>query len=236
MCGRFTLAIQYEELAAELGVTPDPVIAEAFRPRYNIAPTDGNLVLRAGEGGMELLPARFGLVNFWAKDLSHAARQINARAETVREKPAFREAFARRRCVVPADGFYEWRREGRAKTPFWFHPSEDKILRFAGIYETWRDAVTGAEVRTFAILTTAANDVVGLVHDRMPALLTREDTRVWLTGSSDQAFSLLAPAPSGSLAAQRASSRVGNVKNDDPGLLADEGASPPEMPLFQRLR
>ena len=236
MCGRFTLAIQYEELAAELGVEPDPILAEAFRPRYNIAPTDGNLVLREREGRLELLPARFGLVNFWAKDLSHAARQINARAETVREKPAFRDAFEHRRCVVPADGFYEWRREGRAKTPFWFHPTEDRLLRFAGIYETWRDKVTGAQVRTFAILTTAANDVVGLVHDRMPALLTPDDTRVWLNGSSDQAFSLLAPAPNGALAAQRASPRVGNVKTDDPGLLTDEGAEPPELPLFQRLR
>ena len=236
MCGRFTLALQYEELAAELGIEPDPVIAEAYRPRYNIAPTDGNLVLRLHEEHEELLPARFGLVNFWAKDLSSAARQINARAETVREKPAFRDAFERRRCVVPADGFYEWRREGRAKTPFWFHPTEGKLLRFAGIYETWKDKATGQQLRTFAIVTTAANDVAGPIHDRMPAILTPEKAHVWLHGSADEAFSLLGPAPSRMLAAQRASSRAGNVKNDDPGLLTEDPAPPEEMPLFQRSR
>ena len=253
MCGRYTLAIEYQELAEELGVEPDPVIAEAYRPRYNIAPTDGNLVLRVVpaappeaapqglrepslQGHRELIPARFGLVNFWAKDLSAAARQINARAETVREKPAFREAFERRRCVVPADGFYEWQREGRAKTAFWFHPTDEKMLRFAGLYETWKDKATGAHVRTFAILTTAANDVVSKIHDRMPAILTRENMEIWLTGTSDQAFSLLGPAPERALTVQRASSRVGNVRNDDPGLLREEAPPEVEMPLFQRAR
>lgn len=237
MCGRFTLAIQYEELAEELGVEPDPVIAEAYRPRYNIAPTDGNLVLRERDGRREIIPARFGLVNFWAKDLSAAARQINARAETVREKPAFRDAFEHRRCVVPADGFYEWLREGpRAKTAFWFHPTEGKLLRFAGLYETWKDKVTGAQVRTFAILTTAANDVVGKVHDRMPALLPADATDLWLAGPADEAFALLGPAPESALVAQRASSRVGNVRNDDPGLLHEEAPAQAEMPLFQRSR
>lgn len=257
MCGRYTLAMMYEELAEELGVDVDPAIAEAYRPRYNIAPTDGNLVMRARsgameprassdpgarraheghEGHMELVPARFGLVNHWAKDLSAAARQINARAETVRSRPAFRDAFEHRRCVVPADGFYEWRRDGRAKTPFWFHPTEGKVLRFAGIYETWRSEVTGQRLRTFAILTTAANDVVGPVHDRMPAILSAEDARVWLTASSDEAFALLGPAPNEALAAQRASSRVGNVKNDDPALLSEENEAPAAMPLFDRGR
>ena len=254
MCGRYTLAITYEELAEELGVDVDPAIAEAYRPRYNIAPTDGNLVMRAQsgameprassdpgarrahEGQMELVPARFGLVNHWAKDLSAAARQINARAETVRSRPAFRDAFEHRRCVVPADGFYEWRRDGRAKTPFWFHPTEGRVLRFAGIYETWRSEATGQRLRTFAILTTAANDVVGPVHDRMPAILSAEDARVWLTASSDEAFALLGPAPNDVLAAQRASSRVGNVKNDDPALLSEENEAPAAMPLFDRGR
>lgn len=237
MCGRFTLAVTYEELAEELGIEPDPVTQEAYRPRYNIAPTDGNLILREEEGRRELIPARFGLVNFWAKDLSGAARQINARAETVREKPAFREAFEHRRCVVPADGFYEWKRDGRAKVPFWFHPTEGKVLRFAGLYETWKDKASGNRLRTFAIVTTAANDVVGAVHDRMPAILSAEDEHLWLTAAPDEAFALLGPAPNDALAAQRASSRVGNVKNDGPTLLIEDAPTPPEeMPLFARLR
>lgn len=236
MCGRYTLAITYEELAEELGVDFDPAIAEAYRPRYNVAPTEGMLVLREHEGHRELMPARFGLVNFWAKDLSAAAKQINARAETVRDKPAFREAFKHRRCIVPADGFYEWRREGRAKTPFWFHPNEGKLLRFAGLYETWKDKATGQQLRTFAILTTAANDVVGPVHDRMPAILTPDAARVWLSASPDEAFSVIAPAANDVLAAQRASSRVGNVRNDDPALLREDPPPRDDLPLFETRR
>ena len=233
MCGRFTLAMQYHDLAEELGIEPDPLFEEAYRPRYNIAPTEGSPVLRERDGHRELFAARFGLVNFWAKDLSGAARQINARAETVREKPAFRDAFTRRRCVVPADGFYEWRREGREKTPYWFHPEDDRLFRFAGLYETWRDKPTGHELVTFAIVTTAANDIVSPVHDRMPAILSSRDLDTWLHGPPEQAFSLLRPAPDKAVIAQRASHRVGNVKNDDPSLLREEPREP-EMPLFQR--
>ncbi|MEZ4298972.1 MAG: SOS response-associated peptidase [Polyangiaceae bacterium] len=237
MCGRYTLAIEYQELAEELGVDFDPVIAEVYRARYNIAPTDGMLVLREKEGGRELVPARFGLVNFWAKDLSGAARQINARSETVRDKPAFRDAFERRRCVVPADGFYEWKREGRARTPFWFHPSEGGLLRFAGLYETWKDKATGHALRTFAILTTAANDVVGEIHDRMPVVLDKEHVGLWLSGSGEEAYSLLRTADNGVLSVQRASRRVGNVRNDDPGLLRESGEEEEEeMPLFRGVR
>jgi putative SOS response-associated peptidase YedK len=236
MCGRYTLAITYRELAEELGVAFDPAVAEAYRPRYNIAPTDGNLVLCEQEGDLSLVPARFGLVNFWAKDLSGAARQINARAETVRERPAFREAFEKRRCIVPADGFYEWKREGKAKLPIWFHPSEGKLLRFAGLYDTWKDRATGQRLRTFAIITTGANELVGPVHDRMPAILAPEDAEVWLSAAPSEAFALLRPAPEGALEAKRVSQRVGNVRNDDPSLLvADEPASA-GLPLFERAR
>lgn len=236
MCGRYTLAITYEELAQELGVEADPVLAAAYRPRYNIAPTDGSLVLREHDGRMELAPARFGLVNFWAKDLSGAARQINARAETVRQKPAFREAFQERRCIVPADGFYEWQAQGRKKTPFWFHPAQGKVLRFAGLYETWKHQATGDRLTTFAILTTAANDVVGPVHDRMPVILAPENVQTWLTASADEAAQLLRTAADDWLVAQRASSRAGNVRNDDAGLLSEEEPPGESMPLFNRAR
>jgi putative SOS response-associated peptidase YedK len=233
MCGRYTLAMRYEDLAVELGVEPDPTLADAYRPHYNIAPTTGQLLLREHAARLELLPARFGLVNFWAKDLSGAGRQINARSETVREKPAFRKAFEARRCIVPADGFYEWRRDGKVKTPFWFHPTEGKLLRFAGLYETWKDPNTGHQLRTFAILTTPANDVVGPVHDRMPAILSAEDMGAWLSASPDEAYGLLRPAANETLVARRASQRVGNVKNDDPGLLQEEEEKSAALPLFE---
>ncbi|MBK8254171.1 MAG: SOS response-associated peptidase [Polyangiaceae bacterium] len=144
MCGRYTLAVEYEELIEAFGVPFNPHLAEVYRPRYNIAPTDGVLILREKQHLPELIPARFGLVNHWAKDLSGAARQLNARAETVREKPAFRDAFVSRRCVVPANGFYEWQGEGKAKVPFWLHPPNEKFC-------DWRDSMKRGAIRSRAL-------------------------------------------------------------------------------------
>lgn len=233
MCGRYSLALEYKDLAEELGVAFDPAIADVYKPRYNIAPTSGELVLCEQEGERVLLPARFGLVNFWAKDLSGAARQINARAETVRQKPAFRESFERRRCIVPADGFYEWKAEGKGKQPLWLHPAEGKLLCLAGLYDTWKDKNTGERLRTFAIITTAANHMMEPIHDRMPAILSKKSAQMWLSGSADEAFGLLRPAPEGALEARRVSKRVGNVRNDDPSLLEPDAPAPEALPLFQ---
>lgn len=246
MCGRMTLATaSYLDLSAILGASADPAIEAFYRPRYNIAPMSPHVVLRAREGQRQLVPARWGLINTWAKDPSVASRQINARSETARSRPAFRDAFERRRCVVPADGFYEWEGPKGARKPLWFHPTKGGLLHLAGLYETWNDPASGQPVRTFTILTTSANKLITPVHDRMPAILMPEEVDTWLAtpgrgepSNADEASALLRPAPNDYLEARPASRRVNSVQYDGPDLLSEdpeeEAASPPPKASTKR--
>lgn len=228
MCGRFTLTEPAAEaLAQELGVPVESL--SNYRPRYNIAPTDDHWIVRMKYEERELLPARWGLVNSWAKDRSRAARQINARSETAHQNQAFRNAFAQRRCVIPADGFFEWAGAKQARKPIWFHRPDGGILLFAGLYESWQREPRQWE-RTFTILTTEANQVVADVHDRMPVILPDERVDAWLYQSREdleELRSLLSPAPDELLIATYVSPRANSVKNDDPGIL--EEAAQPEL-------
>lgn len=262
MCARFTLAVpDFAWLARALEVAVDAgstlgaadqppagasttEAARLYRPRYNVAPSDVHLVLRAQDGRRELVPALWGITPRWsqgpaaapARRGAHAGGSaiVNARAETARSKPTFRGAFAARRCVVPADGFYEWTGAKGARRPFWFHPAEGGLLHLAGLYEAAADAPTGQPHVTFTILTTGPNAEVAKVHDRMPAILTPADVTAWLSGATpEQAEALLRPAPPGALIARPVSTRVNSVSNDDPSLLREER---PEasgtLPLF----
>lgn len=245
MCARFTLTLpDYAALARALGVEIAGAALDLYQPRYNAAPAGVHLVLRENEGKRELLPARWGLVPRWAKDASIGAKMINGRAETAREKPAFRDAFAKRRCVVPADGFYEWKGAKGARKPFWFHPPEGGLLYMAGLYELWKNPQTGQQERTFTVLTTPANEVVREVHDRMPALLDNGELDAWLGAAAGaEVDALLHPAAKGKLMARRVSTRVNSVTVDDPSLIAEVRAedSPPQpqprvgetLPLFK---
>ncbi|AKT36408.1 SOS response-associated peptidase [Chondromyces crocatus] len=186
------------------------------------APRSGRAGGASAAGGRVLVEANWGLLNRWVKDPAEARRHVNARAEGVREKPSFREAFARRRCVIPADGFYEWTGPKGARQPVWFHPQRGGLLHLAGLHETWHDPTTGEGFRTFVILTTAANDVVAPLHDRMPVLLAPEDVDAWLDveGSNlDEVEALMRPAPAKVLALRPVSRRVNTTREDDPGLL-----------------
>jgi putative SOS response-associated peptidase YedK len=227
MCGRFTLTIEdQEQLAKLLGAEADAYLQQHYRPRYNIAPTDDHWIVRVKQERRELLPAKWGLVNSWAKDAKGAARQINARAETADTRSAFRDAFKSRRCVVPADGYYEWTGSKDARQPHWFHRPDRGVFLMAGLYETWFPD-EGERRRTFTILTTRPNAVSTPIHDRMPAILTSDDTiDAWLDGEDDPAAlkRLLAPAPDDYLAVSRVSPRVNSVKNDDPELLVAQQA------------
>src|SRR6266540_2898881 len=139
MCGRFTLTYrERQRLAREMGVNVEEIPESAYQPRWNIAPTDPHFIVRQRYEERHALQAKWGLVNSWAKDAKRAAAQINARAETLTKSGSFREAFAKRRCVVPADGFYEWLRSGTERQPFWFHRPEGGLLLFAGLYESWQ--------------------------------------------------------------------------------------------------
>jgi putative SOS response-associated peptidase YedK len=215
VCGRYTLASPADELIESFEV---PAPAFAFASRYNIAPGQDALVVAEDARGRRLGPLTWGLAPNWMDEPGPGF--INARAETAHDKGAFREAFARRRCLVPADGFYEWKREGAAKVPYWLHPRAGGVIAFAGIWERW--SRPGAVPRhAFAILTTDANAEVRPIHDRMPVVLLRADWRLWLAKDSDtrEVQRVLQPAPDGTFAARRVSTRVNRPSEDDPGLI-----------------
>jgi putative SOS response-associated peptidase YedK len=239
MCGRFTLTRRdFDALAAELGAEAGAELAAEYRPRYNIAPTDWHWLVRQKLETRQLLPARWGLVNSWAHDAKGAGRQINARAETALKSRAFGEAFLTRRCVVPADGFFEWTGSKADRRPIWYHAPGGELLLFAGLYESWMDPATRVWMRSFTILTTDANETVAPVHDRMPVILRPERIDDWLFVPAEDrerqaasAAALLRPAGADTLVATPVSPRVNSVANDDEACLApDEG--PGQVPAL----
>ncbi|MDW8313723.1 MAG: SOS response-associated peptidase [Rhodovarius sp.] len=229
MCGRYFLQREPAELARHFAVAgPLP----NYAPSWNIAPTQAAPVLRrhpqTGARHLDLLS--WGLVPHWAKDASGAARLINARAESLAAKPSFRDAFARRRCLVPMDGFYEWqRRPGGGKQPFAVALCSGEPMAVAGLWEGWRQP-DGAWLRSFAIVTTASEGRQARIHERMPAILPRQDWAVWLGEAPGDPASVLRPYPSERLAIWPIHPRVGRVEENDPALLQRADAQvPPEL-------
>lgn len=215
MCGRFTLAAPSEELVEVFSVPP---LDAALRPRFNVAPGQDALVVGEDRRGRRMGMLRWGLVPAWAPEPGKPF--VNARSESVGRTRSFREAFLRRRCLVPADGFYEWRRDDRGKTPFLFRPGAGGILAFAAVWERWQGA--GQPARDgFAILTVAAGDDVAPVHDRMPVLVAPSRFALWLDRESapEDLRGLLVPAPPGTLRSHAVSRRVNSITEDDPGLI-----------------
>lgn len=190
-------------------------------PRYNIAPTDPALIVRHNEkGDRELVLVRWGLIPSWVKDPREFATLINARCETVVEKPSFRGAMRHRRCLVPADGFYEWTGTRGAKQPHLIRRTDRAPFAFAGIWEHWLGA-DGSEIDTMAILTTQANDDMRGLHDRMPIILAAETFDLWLDckpGTAEHVTHLLGPSPEGLLDHIEVDRRLNNPRNEGPGL------------------
>ncbi|HVP07068.1 MAG TPA: SOS response-associated peptidase [Candidatus Acidoferrum sp.] len=219
MCGRYTLATQLELLEPRFGV--DAGSAQHI-PRYNIAPGQMVPVVTA-ENGRMLSMMRWGLVPSWAKDESVGYRMINARAETVAEKPSFRKALESRRCLVPADGFFEWRKElgGSVKTPVRFVLKDRSLFAFAGLWERWKQP-DGKDLLTYTIITTGANELVRPIHDRMPVILGRSDEGRWLdvsTGKGKGPVDLLAPFPASEMEVYEVSTAVNSPRNDVPACI-----------------
>ena len=193
MCGRYAQRTDAKKLAKEFKVAEVPSV----KPRYNIAPTQEILAVNETGDGREMRFFKWGLVPAWARDASMGARLINARSETVADKPAFRQAFRQRRCIIPADGFYEWQRTGGRKQPFFFRMRDERPFGFAGLWERW-EGEGGEVIDSCAILTTEANEVLRPVHDRMPVILHPEDYKLWLVDDERKAelrLDLLRPFP-----------------------------------------
>jgi len=179
MCGRFTLAVDARELEEAFELAS----SVRLEPRYNIAPTEQVPAVRLGPKGRELVEMRWGLIPFWAKDEKIGHRLINARVEGAAEKPAFREAFRHRRCVIPSTGFFEWRVEGRRRQPFLVHRKDGGLFGIAGLWERWRGPE--GRVESFTLLTRPAAGPVAALHDRMPVVLAPEQAGPWLDPAAD---------------------------------------------------
>jgi putative SOS response-associated peptidase YedK len=219
MCGRFAQKTPPKKLAQVFGVSEVP----ETEARYNIAPTQSVLGVRLTPDGREMGYLKWGLVPSWAKDPSLGARLINARAETVEEKPSFREAFKLRRCLVPADGFYEWARTGGKKQPYFFRLKDERPFAFAGLWERWRGQ-DGSTIDSCTILTTEANETVGPVHDRMPVILGPEDYDLWLDGDPRQQGlrrELLRPYPASEMLSHPVSTLINSPRAQGAELVAE---------------
>ena len=258
MCGRFVSARKRLELLEEFGIERDRVAGGPDPepdPDYNVAPTRRIYAVmerRPRDEEAEQPPARelrlvrWGLVPSWAKDASAGGRLINARAETVAVKPAFRRAFAKRRCILPADGYYEWQtitEQGKQrKQPYFIHPKDGGALAFAGVYELWRDEALPADherawLWTAAIITTQATDDVGQIHDRMPMVIAYDHWADWLNPDNSEPGQLQAtmlPAMAGGLTSHHVSTAVNSVRNNGPELIVPLSAEPegPPSELF----
>jgi putative SOS response-associated peptidase YedK len=226
MCGRYALygpikrAPEHDRWFEEL---------EMFGPRYNIAPTQSAPVMRWVDGRPVLAALRWGLVPFWAKDPAIGNRLINARAETVAEKPAFRAAYRARRCLVPASGFYEWKKVPRGKQPYYVTRADGALMAFAGLWEQWQPP-QGESILTFTIVTTDANAMMRELHERMPVIPAPEDYEAWLAAKDPR--ELMRPCAPELLAARPVSSAVNGPRQDDPTLVEPQQIG--DRPLSRR--
>ena len=227
MCGRYAL---YGPISRHRNMPADAELPEWWatladtineRPmRFNVAPTDPMPVVGTSrEGAVKIREARWGLVPYWAKDAKIGHKAINARVETVAEKPMFREAFKRRRCLVPANGYFEWKAEGAAKQPYFIHDANGEVLLFAGLWEAWRETKASDPLYTYTIIVGPPGVVSGDIHDRAPVILPETLWNDWLTGEAAEASALLESVREPTLTYHPVPKAVGSPKNDAPGLV-----------------
>ena len=216
MCGRFSATFSFRDIKVRWNLQNDL----SFTPRYNVAPSQTVPVIVRGDSGNEAKLMKWGLVPSWASDPSIGNRMINARAETLLEKPSFRQLVSQRRCVIPADGFYEWRQEGKQKVPVWIHLKNKEPFAFAGLWNFWRNVELPAVLLTFTIITTKPNTLLRPIHNRMPVILDEPTGRQWLEPQHrDRATTLpavLRPWPSELMEAHDVSTLVNAPENDSP--------------------
>jgi putative SOS response-associated peptidase YedK len=229
MCGRYLLTSPVDLLRQLFRFMERPNLG----PRYNIAPTQEVPIVRLSREGdrRELIQVRWGLVPYWADDTKIGNRMINARAETIERTPAFREAYQRRRCLVPADGFYEWRKDGKQKQPLLIRRRDQAPFAFAGLWERWRQP-DGEILRSCTIATCPPNALLAGIHNRMPVILEAEDHDRWLEPTAGDGRALLNPCPAEWLEALEVSPRVNSPANDDPECLTPAPAATEQRSLI----
>jgi len=219
MCGRFSQQRPASELSELFAAEP---LVDDLGPRYNVAPTDEALVVVQREDRRGLTACRWGLIPHWAKDAKSGSKMFNARAETLTTSPAFRDAFRRKRCLVPVDGFYEWKREGTLRQPYWVSRTDGRPLALAGLWAGWKDPATEQVRRTFTIVTSAPNEAMASLHDRMPVIVPEDAWDRWLDPAPDdlgELSGLLLPSDAIELDIQAVSRLVNDVRNDGPELI-----------------
>ena len=214
MCGRFALATTSEELVNHFNLKREVTLGS----RYNIAPSQPVIIIRSGTSSNKLSAIRWGLIPHWSKDEKIGFKLINARAETVQEKPSFRDAFKSRRCLIPATGFYEWKQEGRMKQPYYIKMKNGSLFAMAGIWESWQDP-EGKTIDSCAIITTDANGIVGKIHDRMPVIMSNKSYGLWLSSTSNSLQEFLRPYSPFKMTAYPVSGMINNAKNEGEGCI-----------------
>ena len=232
MCGRYVITTAPEALRALFGYAEQP----GFPPRFNVAPSQPIPVVRLIDGKRQFALLRWGLIPSWVKDPRTFSLLINARGESVLDKPAFRNGMKRRRCLIPADGFYEWCQDGSRKRPFFVRPRSGAPVAFAGLWETWTGP-NGEELETACILTTGANRTLQPIHDRMPAVIAPEAFDLWLDAArvdAATAAALIAPAPEGLFEAYEVSTAVNRTANDTAALIAPLAPGAAEPAVVQK--
>lgn len=220
MCGRYALYSPTSRLREQFGASIDELPPD-FGPRYNAAPLQMLPVVRQRPNGDRVVRLlRWGLIPSWSKDETIGTKLINAREETLAEKPSFRAAYKARRCIIPACGFFEWKATGQGKQPYYIHPADGGLFGFAGLWERW-SPTDGSAIDTFTVITTAANDAIRPLHDRMPVILAPQDYSTWLARATepDRLRALIGRHPVAPVSLFPVSKAVGNVKNDSPNLI-----------------
>ncbi|MNC34016.1 putative SOS response-associated peptidase YedK [compost metagenome] len=219
MCGRYTITVTLEELMEMFGAD-DAVGDGLLLPRFNIAPTQAGPAIISHGGRSRMGQLRWGLIPSWAKDEKIGFQTINAKAETVQDKPAFRTSFQKKRCLIPADGYYEWQQQGSTKQPYRIVLKDRPVFAFAGLYDTWTSP-DGKKISTYTIITTTANALTEKLHPRMPVILPREHQNHWLDSTASPAalMSLLVPYEPSRMELYPVSPAVGNVRNEGPELI-----------------
>src|SRR3990170_2727696 len=220
MCGRMTLTTDKDDLQSRFGYPDDSSVL--FKPRYNIAPSQDSPVVTVKEDNRVLIMMRWGLIPFWAKEASIGYKMINAKSETLTEKPSFRKPFKEKHCLVLADGFYEWEKtDKKNKVPYRFVLKNRQPFAFAGLWDVWKTP-EGDTLLSFTIITTRANELMERIHDRMPVILHEKDEAKWLDPEfkdTEKLSSLLQPYPSEQMVAYKVSTIVNSPKNDTPSCI-----------------